>query len=73
MKTEPVEFTERLLEVEGSLWGGGKFAYSYRLKVGQNPTTLAEASKLAGDFEYLTKAKILTTVKTLSSSSKLLK
>ena len=51
--------TTRQLHVTGYLWGGGKGLYNYTVK-DPAPTTLIEANKIAGDFESLITAKIIT-------------
>ena len=60
MKTKP-DWTTRTLMVEGRTWSGAEGTHEYPLKEGQDPTTLAEAKQIAGDFEFLTHAKVVTT------------
>ena len=54
------------LEVSGKLWSGATCNHTYVLTAKPLPTTMAEARKLAGDFESLKTAKVITTVQEIS-------
>ena len=52
------------LEVKGHTWGGFAAEHSYVLPLNSiHPKTLAEAKRIAGDFESLTSARIVITTK----------
>ena len=53
------------LRVEGHLWGGGFSNYLYPVRTGV-PKTLAQAKRLAGDFESLSSATLVVTTVTRS-------
>lgn len=70
MKTTRTYRTNRsVLRVTGLLWSGPKTSSEYPLHVigqpkleGVPPRNLAEARLIAGDFESLTSAKLVTTI-----------
>lgn len=74
MKT-PFLVSFRVLRVVGTLWSGARATHEYTLKEDQNPASLADAKRIAGDFESLSTARIYSTrregIETLAS--KLLK
>lgn len=63
----------KTLNVKGFTWGGQEATYSYDLSKAYHrrpglvnpPTTLDEAKKIAGDFESLTSASVVTVKTTL--------
>jgi hypothetical protein len=56
-------FTTKTIElhVKGRIWAGSLCEHVYTLTNGIIPTTLSEAKKIAGDFEFLSKATLVTT------------
>ena len=52
-------FTRRL-RVTGRLWCGSECEHEYPLKEGQAVKTMAEAKRIAGDFESLESAEVET-------------
>lgn len=52
---------KRIMFVTGTLWSGPDSSYPYVLKQDQDPKNLAEAKKIAGDFQGIDSAVILTT------------
>lgn len=49
------------LHVKGRIWQGQKAEHEYPLNnLGTIPTTLAQAKSMAGDFESLESAKVVT-------------
>lgn len=64
---------KRTLVVDGTFWNGACGSYLYTLKEGQNPTNLADAKAIAGDFQDIDGARVLedtitTATKTTSLS-----
>lgn len=60
MSTESYTTETRELVVTGHIWSGHKSRMEYTLKDDQKPVTLADAKRIAGDFESLEKARIRT-------------
>lgn len=60
MKTETYTTIRRVLRVRGFIWSGGKCEHEYPLNDSQQPDTLQDAKRIAGDFESLTSATIET-------------
>lgn len=57
------------LHVEGWIWQGQKCRHRYPIPERQEvPTTLDEARRIAGDFESLTKAKVVTTFREIKET-----
>jgi len=57
------------LEVEGTLWGTGKVKHVYDMAGKQIPANLKEAKKIAGDFESLDRATLITTAKKIKATT----
>ncbi len=57
--TEKFIEKRRILNVKGVTWGGTKSDYQYPLGSRPDPKTMAEAERIAVDFQYLTSASIL--------------
>ena len=51
-----------VLEVEGYIWAGGKAKYAYSIDANKPPKTYQDCKRIAGDFESLTSAKVITCV-----------
>lgn len=60
----------RTLKVEGQTWGGVEGTHEYNLRDNPAPTTMKEALYIAGDFQSLTKATIVTISKKVSEEVK---
>lgn len=67
MKTEYITET-RVLVVSGRLWCGAKCRHEYPLTLSQNPVTLTDARRIAGDFESVEKARIRTTLREITET-----
>lgn len=64
MKTNNYILEIPKLEVRGTAWGGFEAEHSYTLRSNEPyPTTLAEAKRIAGDFQSLSSAKVVITTK----------
>ncbi len=69
MKTNKYTTTETVLRVVGHLWGGGQCDHEYSLRDRPEPKTLAEAKRIAGDFESLSKAVVISTKRTITEQT----
>ena len=63
-----VAFDKFELQVAGTLWSGSEAGHLYSLANKPHPQTLAEAKAIAGDFESITKARIIKTHTTVEVS-----
>jgi hypothetical protein len=70
MKTSHYFTKSRILRVTGNLWSGSRCAHEYALKDGENPTTIREAKRFAGDFESLEHAQIVITEAEITERTK---
>lgn len=59
MSTKRQQF--RVLRVTGWLWSGAQCDHEYPLDDSQRVTSLRDAKRIAGDFESLSSAEIITT------------
>jgi len=66
--TEDYSTESRELVVTGRLWCGATSRHEYSLTDAQHPVTLADAKRIAGDFESLEKARIRVTRRTVSET-----
>lgn len=67
-------FVVRTLYVEGWTWGGFTAQVEYRLELDQVVETLDQAKSVAGDFESLTFAQVVTqTITTVTEVGEVLK
>ncbi len=57
-----------VLHVTGFLWSGPKCSHEYLIKGDIAFADLAEACRATGDFESLTSAKLVTTVKEVTET-----
>ena len=61
--------TQRVLKVKGFTWGGNEAEHEYRLGIDDTePTTLLEAERIAGDFESLDSATVVTVTKEIKET-----
>lgn len=57
------------LHVAGRTWEGKRATTIYELTRGEHPpTTIAEAKRIAGDFDYLTAARVVTVTTTITTT-----
>lgn len=70
MKTTQYSTEGRTLHVTGSLWSGDKCKHSYALKDGQQVNTLADAKRVAGDFESIKSARVETVTRQVTETTR---
>lgn len=57
------------LHVAGRTWEGKRATMIYELKRGEKtPASIAEAKRIAGDFDYLTAASVITVTTTITTT-----
>lgn len=75
MKNMPETYSTEMREliVTGHLWDGHKTRVEYTLKDGQNPVTIADAKRIAGDFASIEKARIRIVRRQISETTEQIK
>ena len=61
VKQFTTEYETRVLFVEGALWCGQRGSMGYPIDSDTCPRTGADAKRIAGDFDRITKAEVVTT------------